>query len=206
MTLSREALWTLDELCAQVALALAEGYPGQSSGRVREVPDRRTIRFYSTLGLLDRPAGVRGRTALYGPRHLRQLVAIKRLQANGLTLAEVQARLVGQTDDALAELPRLPDDLASGGVRNQGAPPHPRSPDPGEAEGADRRDGAFWKAAPAPAGEVLAPLVGVPWADGATLLLEAARALDEHDLEALRAAAAPLLRLLEGRRLLRTEK
>src|SRR5919202_1029774 len=95
---SRAPLWTLDELCAQVALALAADYAGQASGRVREVPDRRTIRYYTTLGLVDRPAAVRGRTALYSTRHLLQLVAIKRLQARGLTLAEVQRRLLGLTD------------------------------------------------------------------------------------------------------------
>jgi hypothetical protein len=41
--------------------------------------------------------------------------------------------------------------------------------------------------------------LGVPLAEGVTLLLEAARPPDEHDLEAVRAAAAPLLRLLEAR-------
>ena len=51
-----EPLWTLDELCAQVALALAVDYAGAGSGRVRDVPDRRTIRYYTTLGLIDRPA------------------------------------------------------------------------------------------------------------------------------------------------------
>src|SRR5437764_5230066 len=102
--LSREPLWTLDELCARVAVALAVDYAGQASGRVREVPDRRTIRYYTTLGLIDRPAAVRGRTALYGRRHLLQLVAIKRLQAHGLSLAEVQSRLVGLTDSDLVVL------------------------------------------------------------------------------------------------------
>ena len=75
-----QALWTIDELGSRVALALSVDYDGQASGRVRDVPDRRTIRYYTTLGLIDRPA-LRGRTALYGRRHLLQLVAIKRLQA-----------------------------------------------------------------------------------------------------------------------------
>src|ERR671932_10436 len=96
---SRAPLWTLDELCAQVALALAADYAGQASGRVREVPDRRTIRYYTTLGLVDRPAAVRGRTALYGRRHLLQLVAIKRLQAEGRSLADVQVELAAAGDE-----------------------------------------------------------------------------------------------------------
>src|SRR2546423_1258101 len=98
---TRAPRWTLDELGAQVALALAVDYAGPADGRVRDLPDRRTIRYYTTLGLLDRPAELRGRTALYGRRHLLQLVAIKKLQARGLSLAEVQRALVGQPDAAL---------------------------------------------------------------------------------------------------------
>ena len=180
-------LWTLDELCERAEQALAVDYAGQASGRVRDVPDRRTIRYYTTLGLIDRPAAMRGRTALYGVHHVLQLAAIKRLQAQGLSLAEVQARLVGLTDAALRELARLPADF------DFDAPPdHP-------ADGADRRAGRFWGEAPA---EAPRSLLGLPLADGATLLLEAARPPDEQDLSALRAAAAPLLTLLRSRRLL----
>jgi hypothetical protein len=191
--LSPDARWTLDELSAQVALALAVDYAGPASGRVREVPDARTIRYYTTLGLIDRPAEMRGRTALYGVRHLLQLVAIKRLQAQGLSLAEVQGRLVGLTDAALRELAQVTTD----GTPAAGA----------KKDEAGRGD--FWKATPEPAARAdgaeatgVRPLVGVPLADGVTLLLEAARPLDEHDWMALRAAAAPLLKLLEARRLL----
>src|SRR5712692_1736869 len=109
MTPRTASSWTLDDLSAHVALALAENYDGQPSSRVRDVPDRRTIRYYTTLGLIDRPAEMRGRTALYGRRHLLQLVAVKRLQGRGLSLAEIQQRLVGQTDAALARLARLPE-------------------------------------------------------------------------------------------------
>jgi DNA-binding transcriptional MerR regulator len=194
MLQSREPLWTLDELCAQAALALAVDYAGQASGRVRDLPDRRTVRYYTTLGLLDHPVMLlRRRLGLYGRRHLLQLVAVKRLQANGLSLSEVQSRLLGRTDAALQEVARLPD----------------MPPPEGGAAPAPPRDGAFWKVEPAPAarpeagGEgAVRPLLAVPLADGATLLLDAARPPDEHDLSALRTAAAPLLALLRARRLL----
>src|ERR671926_828106 len=94
-------MWTLDELVDRVGRALAAKYPGAPNGRVREVPDRRAIRWYTTIGLVDRPAAMRGRTALYGPRHLLQLVAIKRRQAQGRSLAEIQAELVGASDATL---------------------------------------------------------------------------------------------------------
>src|ERR1700722_8300979 len=103
-----ESFWTIGELGDRVAEALGgPGYDGVPSGRVREVPDRRTIRYYTTLGLIDRPAEMRGRTALYGPRHLLQLVAIKRLQTRGLSLAEIQTRLVGIADAALRKLAQV---------------------------------------------------------------------------------------------------
>src|SRR5947208_1913807 len=102
-------LLTLDELCTQVAMALSSDYQGAPNERVRDVPDRRTVRYYTTLGLVERPAQMRGRTALYGRRHLLQLVAIKRLQANGLSLHEVQQQLLGLSDAELEPIARLPE-------------------------------------------------------------------------------------------------
>jgi len=103
-----QAPWTLDELSERVDAALSVDYDGQPSGRVRVVPDRRSIRWYTTIGLVDRPAAHRGRTAMYGHRHLLQLVAIKRLQARGLPLVAIQAELAGATDAQLAGVARLP--------------------------------------------------------------------------------------------------
>ncbi|HEX2805271.1 MAG TPA: MerR family transcriptional regulator, partial [Kineosporiaceae bacterium] len=80
--------WTLEELVRRVGLALdgaarVGAYPGAPNGRVRDVPDQRVIRWYTSTGLVDRPIGGRGRGARYGTRHLNQLMAIKRLQAVG---------------------------------------------------------------------------------------------------------------------------
>ncbi|ANZ40236.1 hypothetical protein BBK82_33600 [Lentzea guizhouensis] len=104
-------MWTLDELLERVSAALAAEYPGAPNGRVRDVPDRRAVRWYATTGLVDRPSAMRGRTALYERRHLLQLVALKRLQAEGRTLADIQAELAGATDQALAALARVPEGL-----------------------------------------------------------------------------------------------
>jgi DNA-binding transcriptional MerR regulator len=109
----QEPRWTLDELAEQVETALAVDYHGQASGRVRAVPDRRAIRWYTTIGLIDRPVAHRGRTALYGPRHLLQLVAVKRLQARGLPLVSIQQELAGATDAQLARVARLPASVAA---------------------------------------------------------------------------------------------
>lgn len=187
--LPHKPLWTLDELCDRVERALAVDYAGQASGRVRDVPDRRTIRYYTTLGLIDRPATMRGRTALYSVRHVLQLAAVKRLQSQGQSLAEVQGRLVGRTDTALRELAGLPAGF------DLDAPPTDPPAD------ADRRGERFWSTPPADPPPPAAPrsLLGIPLADGATLLVETTRQLSENDLLALRAAAAPLLALLRKR-------
>ncbi len=190
-------LWTLDELSAQVALALANGYVGQASGRVRDVPDARTIRYYTTLGLIDRPAELRGRTALYGRRHLLQLVAIKRLQANGSALAEVQARLLGATDVVLARIARIegePGNARAARAQEKKAPARERfwATDPAEPQTASSAS-----APPQPTS-----LTALPLAEGVTLLVAAGRPLDEYDLAGLREAAGPLMKYLHARRVL----
>jgi DNA-binding transcriptional MerR regulator len=73
------------------------------------VPNERLVRWYVTVGLVDPPLSRRGRVARYGRRHLLQLVAVKRRQAEGRSLAEIQAELAGATDDVLAAVARVPD-------------------------------------------------------------------------------------------------
>ena len=189
-------LWTIEELGERVAAGLATGYGGVPSGRVRDVPDLRTIRYYTTLGLLDRPAEMRGRTALYGQRHLLQLVAIKRLQARGLSLAAVQERVVGLSNPALRRL--------AGSVS-------PREKESSRAE-------SFWRTrlveeqeqeheqveAPDPPAEEERSFIpmAIPLGDGLVLSLVTWRAVDEEDLRVIRMAAAPLIELIRLRGLI----
>jgi DNA-binding transcriptional MerR regulator len=210
-------MWTMDELVERVREALAAEYSGAGDGRVRDVPDRRAIRWYTTIGLVDRPLGMRGRSALYGPRHLQQLVAIKRQQAEGRSLSQIQADFTWLSDDGLAELSHVPERL----LEADGPPPD---------EAADDRHMRFWArqpAAPAPAmtsngagtppptrherlSEVprtaaaepapARPVNGVMLRGGAILLVP--HPLSERDREEVAAAAAPLLDLLEDRGLL----
>ncbi len=188
-------LWTIDELAARAAVVLSAGDERVDDGRIRDVPDTRTIRYYTTLGLLDRPAEMRGRTALYGRRHLAQLVAIKRFQARGLTLSQVQERLVGLTPAALARLAAVPEDAGAAAAATPRAEPAPRREQ-------------FWAEAPAavPApsspATTAASLEAVPLTADVLLLFAPVRSLDDDDRAALRVAAAPVLKLLESRRLL----
>jgi hypothetical protein len=154
--------WTLEELVRRVAEAIAADDVRAPNGRVREVPDARAIRWYTTIGLVDRPAGFRGRTALYGPRHLLQAVAVKRRQALGHALAQIQQELTGATDATLGRLARVPARLLTPGATPPGdapAPPplvgtHPPAPtsapfpQPAPLPPVRRRD-RFWTASPA---------------------------------------------------------
>jgi hypothetical protein len=136
-----------------------------------------------------------------------QLVAIKRLQARGLSLQEVQQQLLGLPERKLQKIAQLPEDLEplSVDANHESSAPAPR------------RSQAFWSIAPAPApqadseikeGETAAPaavaLQGVGVSEGVTLLLAAERLLADDDISALRAVAAPLLKLLHKRRLIRS--
>ena len=203
----------------RVAVALAgRAYPGAPNGRVRSVPDRRAVRWYGTIGLVDRPAAMQGRTALYGSRHLMQIVAVKRLQAQGRSLAEIQAELAGATDTTLRRIASVPAALLEGETQ-----PQPQvAASVGKRSGAAPRPagrGRFWTDRPAAQhGPASAPtvdggadsvsmLAAVALPGGAALLLPShPGGPDEDDVAAIRAAAGPLLDLLADRGLLEREE
>jgi DNA-binding transcriptional MerR regulator len=110
-----DAPWTLDELTRRCGEALARVGLQQDNGQVADVPQGRAVRWYTSIGLLARPEQ-RGRVAYYGPRHLQQLVAIKRLQAQGLALSAVQQALAGKNNDDVAALAAVPADLIAAAV------------------------------------------------------------------------------------------
>lgn len=88
----------------------------------------RVIRYYTTLGLLDRALERRGKYMLYGARHLFQLLAIKKLQSQGLSLAQVQARLLGANDQEMAEFLEMPGGWLELVQEHQLQPPPPNPP------------------------------------------------------------------------------
>ncbi len=239
-------LWTIDDLSSRAVLALEQDYEGQASARVRDVPDLRTIRYYTTIGILDRPAEMRGRTAYYGERHLLQLVAIKRLQARGLSLREVQQRLLGLSNtrlrriaepspitNAAVDAPADDEDafwkrtphfstraieagdpesiVAARVLRSRTAPQHL------EVLAAQKRASFYLEEESTSLAEhshqdlvdenaqpsAIRSFTGVELTPDVTLLLQSTQLPDEHDLERIRAAAEPLLKLLETRQLVR---
>ena len=69
--------------------------------RLGEEISSRTVRLYATEGLIDRP-GKHGRHAVYGQRHLLQLLLIRSLARRGLSLTAI-APLVACSDGELIE-------------------------------------------------------------------------------------------------------
>ncbi|WP_220448033.1 MerR family transcriptional regulator [Nonomuraea diastatica] len=289
--------WTIGELADRTARALRDGMAppgdGRGNGRVRDVPGERLIRWYTTIGLVDPPLTRRGRIARYGRRHLLQLVAVKRLQAAGRSIAQIQAALAGATDRMLettaalentavpkdtdgaadttrpGEPERLRDTEKLGDTAGTG---HPAAPAPPAAETSrtpraaagrrgerselgdgtpdERARGRFWAAHPGTgaardtetptggpgprpgaagvAGDTDRPsagtrgnegdarglrragraghragavVTGVVLGDGVRLVLDAGRAPSDEDVQAVLAAAGPLLAVLEERQL-----
>ncbi len=191
MSRGTEGRWRLAEL---VELSSRWAEPAGHSKRVRWEPNERLIRYYTTLGLLDRPAELRGRTAYYGVRHLLQLQAIKALQAQGTPLQEIQATLAGRTQSELEELAGLPENWLNSVLPTSEAESRQTKPPP-----------RFWERraarldvpeAPTGAGCEL-PLQGLELAPGVTLMLDRRHypTLDPRQLSRL---AAPLLQALQS--------
>jgi len=98
--------WTLDELSSLAEARLSELglLDAALDGRVAKAADPRTVRYYQSLGILDRPLSYEGHKARYGPRHLLQLLAVKLLQRERLPLADIQEKLYGRSDAELEAL------------------------------------------------------------------------------------------------------
>ncbi len=149
-------MWTIGELAERASAVLTAGGQRQASGRVREAPNDRLIRWYVTIGLVDPPLSRTGRVARYGRRHLLQLVAVKRQQADGRSLAEIQAELLGATDAYLESVAGLRD-------RAEGEAD-------GESARAGSADARFWAIAARPgAAKRLSAVTAAPLAQAAGL-------------------------------------
>jgi len=181
----------LDGLEARVAALLDAAAPELGDGRIRDKPDARTLRYYQTLGLLDRPLRYDGRRALYGARHVLQAASVKLLQAQGLSLAQVQPALAGRSTEALrsalaAALPPAPTTVipveALAGVSGGQAVPAPVVQEP-----------ALHPYGDPPYGIQPSPLLHFSMAPGVALLVDPAVVTDPA---ALAAAVSALLSTL----------
>lgn len=210
-----DGTWTITELAERAAEALAADGSVRLNGRVRDLPNERLIRWYTTIGLVDPPLGRRGRTALYGHRHLLQLLAVKRRQSAGRTIAQIQAELAGATDATLERIATPPPGEAEAAV----AEPQTGGETPSAVLGRATRDAGapesrehFWAGRTdvsySPPAEIVglhdsrpALVQGVRLTPDLTVLLDVP-ALSGDDLAAIESAARPLIEELRRRGLI----
>lgn len=105
----------LDELVEIANHLISLVVPEQPSDRVAETLNERTLRYYITEGLIDRPLGKEGTAALYGYRHLLQVLAIKLLQGSYLPIRRIREIL---TDRSNEDMEMLLAEGLEGAVRN----------------------------------------------------------------------------------------
>ena len=95
-----EASYGLDELLVIAGEQLGE-----------EITPR-TVRLYATEGLIDRP-GKDGRRAVYGQRHLLQLLLVRSLARRGLSLSAIAPLVVCSDQDLQEQWQQLDDGTSS---------------------------------------------------------------------------------------------
>src|SRR4051794_164392 len=97
---ARQAPWNARGLAAQVTALVDAAGVRPTNASARAAPSARSIRFYVSNGLLDRPEGT-GTAATYNYRHFLQLLAIKIRQREGVTLDTIKKEMRELTGDSL---------------------------------------------------------------------------------------------------------
>jgi DNA-binding transcriptional MerR regulator len=81
------------ELADRASRLVEEVVPPQERGSVSEMPNERMIRYYITEGLLAPPLEKSGTSQVFGYLHLLQVLVVKKLQAENLTIRKVREML-----------------------------------------------------------------------------------------------------------------
>jgi DNA-binding transcriptional MerR regulator len=92
------------QLADEAARLIGRFVPRQERSCVSEVPDERMVRYYSTEGLISPPEGRQGASAVYGYRHLLELLVIKRLQAEHLPIRKIKELVENKGERELEQL------------------------------------------------------------------------------------------------------
>jgi DNA-binding transcriptional MerR regulator len=139
-----EVLYGLEQL-----LAIA----GEQLG---EEISSRTVRLYATEGLIDRP-GKDGRRAVYGQRHLLQLLLIRSLARRGLSLSAIAPHVASSDQELEQQLQQLDD--VSLGIASPSTPTPTTNDALTYLQNLQSRSGTDVKSDPSPS---LLPLLGSP--------------------------------------------
>jgi len=80
----------IEELCVEVNKRIKSERIKVADGRTSLRVTARHVRYYRSIGLMTPPGRDAGR-AVYGPRHVEEVLVIKRSQQKGMTLVELQS-------------------------------------------------------------------------------------------------------------------
>ena len=100
----RRKPFTMDQLVVEAARLIPHFVGRQRRYHVSIYPDERTIRYYILKGLVDKSSGYQGAAATFGVHHLLQVVAIKKLQAEYLSLYKVKEIILGLSTNKLRNM------------------------------------------------------------------------------------------------------
>ncbi|MGI9091782.1 MAG: MerR family transcriptional regulator [Gemmatimonadaceae bacterium] len=97
---ARHAPWNARGLAAHAASLVDAAGIRPTNASARAAPSARSVRFYVSAGLIDRPEGT-GTAATYNYRHLLQLLAVKIRQREGQSLELIKKEVRALTGDVL---------------------------------------------------------------------------------------------------------
>jgi DNA-binding transcriptional MerR regulator len=92
------------ELAAAATRILIEDNMIQSRETVTASPDERTVRYYLSENLISASEEKRGTATVYSYFHLLQLLAIKKLQAEHLSIRQIRKMITEQSENQLEDL------------------------------------------------------------------------------------------------------
>ncbi len=93
---------TINELVTEVSRIIPHFASEQKKGSVSVYPDERTIRYYMSAGLVDKPVKRRAGSSVFTYRHLLQVLSIKYLQSDYYPLPKIRG-LLSAADEKMME-------------------------------------------------------------------------------------------------------
>lgn len=97
---AKHAPWNARGLAAHAASLVDSAGIRPTNASARAAPSARSVRFYVSAGLMDRPDGT-GTAATYHYRHLLQLLTVKIRQREGQSLEEIKKEVRTLAGDVL---------------------------------------------------------------------------------------------------------
>ncbi len=103
-SLKQKQFISVAELCTEVERLIPYFLTKQDRANVTDVPDERTVRYYMSMGLVDRASKYSKASGVFTYKHLLQVLVIKYLQAQNISLNEIKERVAGLGDEGVEDI------------------------------------------------------------------------------------------------------